>query len=137
MANGTEGAIAARDDNRKLALLVAINRIPKPTERDLIEATNIPQRCVHSMFKSLSRMSVVIERVNGRRHGYYTIADSGAFDLCRAPDVLQYNYPEIFQQIEHIAQKKEVVTLVRNNIDVQGECLTSEEKSYDEAMFRR
>lgn len=99
--------IAARDDNRKLALLVAIKRIPKPTEKDLIEATSIPKRCVHSMIKALGRMSVVIERVNGRRHGYYTIADEGAFNLARAPEVLQFNYPEVFQQIEVLALRKE------------------------------
>lgn len=99
--------IAARDDNRKLALLVAIQRIPKATEKDLIEATSIPKRCVHSMIKSLSKMSVVIERVNGRRHGYYTIADGGAFNLERAPAVLQDNYPEIYEQIEFCAVKKE------------------------------
>jgi len=104
----TNTQIAARDDNRKLALLVAIKRIPKPTEKDLIEATNIPKRCVHSMIKALGRMSVVIERVNGRRHGYYTIADEGAFNLERAPEVLQYNYPDVFDQIEVLALRKEV-----------------------------
>jgi hypothetical protein len=99
--------IAARDDNRKLALIVAIQRIPRPTERDLIEATSIPKRCVHSMIKSLSKMSVIIERVNGRRHGYYTIADGGAYNLERAPAVLQDNYPDIYEQIENCALRKE------------------------------
>lgn len=108
--SGKGAQIAARDDNRKLALLVAIKRIPKPTEKDLIEATNIPKRCVHSMIKSLSKMSVVIERVNGRRHGYYTIADEGAFNLERAPSVLQDNYPDVFQQIEVCAVRKEEET---------------------------
>jgi hypothetical protein len=114
--NTNNNQIAARDDNRKLALLVAIKRIPKPTERDLIEATNIPKRCVHSMIKALGRMSVVIERVNGRRHGYYAIADEGAFNLARAPEVLQFNYPEVLQQIEFLALRKENEAALAANI---------------------
>jgi hypothetical protein len=108
--------IAARDDNRKLALLVAIKRIPKPTEKDLIQATNIPKRCVHSIIKALGRMSVVIERVNGRRHGYYAIADEGAFNLARAPEVLKFNYPEVLQQIEFLALRKEKEAALAANI---------------------
>ena len=99
--------IAARDDNRKLALLVAIQRIPKPTESDLILATKIPKRCIHSMIKSFQKMSVIIERVNGRRHGFYTIADGGAYNLDRASAVLQENYPDIYDQIESCAVRKE------------------------------
>lgn len=104
--------IAPRDDNRKLALLVAIERIPKPTEKDLIEATSIPKRCVHSMIKTFDRMSVEIERINGRRHGYYTIADAGAYNLVRASEILKSNYPKVFERIEGLALRKEGATFI-------------------------
>ena len=99
--------MAARDDNRKLALLVAINRIPKPKESDIIAATGLPKRCIYAMIDALGKMNVVIERANGRRYGYFKIADGGVYDLARAPEVLKQNYPNIFTQIEDLAVKKE------------------------------
>lgn len=99
--------LAIRDESRKLALLLALDRIPHPTEKDLIEATDIPKRTIHSLFKTLSRMRVAIERVNGRRHGYYEMTDVGIYNLERASEVIQSNYPEIFEKIESHAQAKE------------------------------
>lgn len=99
--------MAARDDNRKLALLVAINRIPKPKESDITSATGLPKRCIYAMIDALGKMNVVIERANGRRYGYFKIADRGVYDLERAPEVLKQNYPNIFTQIEDLAIKKE------------------------------
>lgn len=107
MSNENEKTrIAARDDNRKLALLMALQHIPKPTERDLTASTSIPARCVHAMFESLVKLGVSVERVNGRRYGYYTIADSGAYNLEKVPDVLQKNCPAVYQQIKEIAEQK-------------------------------
>jgi len=119
--NSKVDPIAARDDNRKLALLVAINKIPFPTEKDLIEATSIPKRCVHSTFKAMAVMQVVVKRVNGRKHGYYEIEDEGGFNLERAPGILKLNYPDILQQIEDHARRKEFPkqTQVRDSIIAQ------------------
>lgn len=100
--------MAARDDNRKLALLVAINRIPNPKESDIIKATGLAKRSIYAMIEALGKMNVLIERANGRRYGYFKIADGGVYDLERAPEVLKQNYPEIFLQIEDLAVKKEM-----------------------------
>ena len=126
MSNDTEtNRIAARDDNRKLALLLALRCIPKPTERDLTEATGIPARCIHAMFDSLSKLGVTVERVNGRRYGFYTIADSGAYCLETIPNVLQKNCPAVFQQIhDHAQQKRE-------------DQLVAESKHSEEQIFER
>ena len=98
--------ISARDESRKLALLVAINMIHKPTEKDLIAATGIPQRSIHAMFSILARMDVVIQRVKGRRYGFYEIANEGPYNLDRAQKVIRQNYPETFYQIERHANLK-------------------------------
>ncbi len=91
--------IAARDDLRKLVLLLAIQQIPRPNERDLILATGIPRRSIHSLLRVLNRECVTINRVNGRRHGYYEIADSCVYNLDRIPEVIEFNYPDVLQQI--------------------------------------
>ncbi len=98
--------IAARDDLRKLVLLLAIQQIPRPNERDLIEATSIPRRSIHSLLKALSRERVVIERVNGRRHGYYSIADSCVYNLNRIPEAIEFNYPDMLKQIQSFVEYK-------------------------------
>lgn len=98
--------LSARDDSRKLALLIAIDKIPSPTVNDIQAATDIPARTVHSMINALKKLDVSIVRVNGRRHGHYVIQDEGAYNVSRLPKVLEFHSPNTLQRIEqHAAQK--------------------------------
>lgn len=59
-------------------VLAAIETLEKPTLDDIVSTVNLPSRTVHAIFKRLEdQHRVVIERVNGRRHGYYEVADWG------------------------------------------------------------
>jgi len=104
--------IMGRGNDRKLAIMVAISLIPHPTEKNLTEAVGIPKRSVHSTFKLLRDMNVVIDRVKGRRHGYYLIADSGCFNLNRVHEVIQEKHPVIYNSIKSYAIEKDRSTPV-------------------------
>ena len=65
-------------------VLVAIDNLEKPTLDDIVNEAGIPQRTMQAIFRRLEdQHRVVIERVNGRRHGYYKIADWGNLDRSR------------------------------------------------------
>lgn len=81
--NGSEkiNTIKARKFGRALNLLIALERLEKPTIDSLVEKTRLPGRSIHSMIDRLSReYFVVIKRFNGRRYGYYKVADWGILD---------------------------------------------------------
>ena len=68
----------ARHFERCELVLAAIDTLDKPTLEDIVSAAGLPPRTVHAIFKRLTdQHRVVIERVNGRRHGYYEVADWG------------------------------------------------------------
>ncbi|MFA0809498.1 helix-turn-helix domain-containing protein [Microbulbifer epialgicus] len=77
----TLGEPCARHFERCELVLAAIDTIEKPSLEDLVTEIGLPHRTIHAIFKRLSdQHRVVIERVNGRRHGYYKITDWGNLD---------------------------------------------------------
>lgn len=73
--------VPARSFTRLLSLIVAIEKIEKPDLKKLTTDTGIPERSIHAMLDKLHReYFMVIERVQGRRHGYYRISDWGALN---------------------------------------------------------
>lgn len=73
--------VPARSFSRVLSLIVAIEKIEKPDLKKLTIDTGIPERSIHAMLDKLHReYFMVIERVQGRRHGYYRISDWGALN---------------------------------------------------------
>jgi len=104
-----------RDDCRKLALLVAIDKIDKPKLPQLEEALGYSPRAILTMFTALEGVGVVIKRINGRRYGYYEIVDPGVFHLGRASEIIKTSYSDVFQQINCIALSSHPTTEVRNN----------------------
>jgi hypothetical protein len=71
----------ARNFGRALNLLIAVERLEKPTLDTLVKKTNLPGRSIYSIIERLSQeYFVVIERFNGRRYGYYKVADWGVLD---------------------------------------------------------
>lgn len=80
----TTDTVPARSFKRAQHLLIAIERIEKPSLQSLIDRTGIPERSIHALLARLSREYwVAIERVDGRRYGYYRIADWGALNRDR------------------------------------------------------
>jgi hypothetical protein len=76
--------IQARSFSRVCGLLVAIEQLEKPDLHDLVNKTDIPRRSILGIFDRLEReYQVVIERINGRRHGYYEVADWGMLNRDR------------------------------------------------------
>lgn len=68
----------ARHFERCELVLAAIETLDKPTLDDIVTTVHLPSRTVHAIFKRLEdQHRVIIERVNGRRHGYYEVADWG------------------------------------------------------------
>lgn len=62
-------------------ILALIDTLEKPTLEDIAGEAGLPKRTVHAIFKRLEEQHrVLIERVNGRRHGYYEIVDWGNLD---------------------------------------------------------
>lgn len=98
--------LGTRDENRKLVLLIALEKIEKPAQQDLVDATGIPERSIHLLTQSLNKAGVVIERINGRRYGYYRISDSGIFNIERLPEVVKKSHPLLVEKIELYAQRK-------------------------------
>jgi len=98
-----------RDDRRKLALLVAIDKIEKPKLPELEKALGYSPRAIQTMLKDLVGMGVIVTRVNGRRYGYYNIADTGVYDLDRATQIIQTSCIDVYEQIDKIAQKNNTV----------------------------
>jgi hypothetical protein len=65
-------------------VLALIETLEKPTLEDIVSRAGLPKRTVHAIFKRLTdQHRVLIKRVNGRRHGYYDIADWGNLDRNR------------------------------------------------------
>lgn len=76
--------VPARSFTRLLSLIVAIEKIEKPDLKKITDDTGIPDRSIHAMLDKLSsEYFMVIERVQGRRHGYYRISDWGALNRDR------------------------------------------------------
>jgi len=98
--------MSERDGNRKLALLVAIHLTEKPTMVDLVAATKIPKRTIHSMMSQLKETDVVITRVGGRRHGHYRIADPGVYNMQAVQAVIKRQYPGVYMQIATYAAEQ-------------------------------
>ncbi|WP_045861681.1 helix-turn-helix domain-containing protein [Teredinibacter purpureus] len=83
----TVADVNARHFLRCELVLAAIEMSEKPTLEHIVEKCHLPERTVHAIFKRLAdqhRVSIV--RVNGRRHGYYRIADWGNLDRLRVVD---------------------------------------------------
>ncbi len=75
---------SARHFLRCELVLALIDTLEKPTLEDIVSEAGLPKRTVHAIFKRLTEQHrVLIERVNGRRHGYYEIADWGNLDRNR------------------------------------------------------
>lgn len=115
MEVGTEempeyGGLSARDENRKLALLIAIEKIEKPHQQDLADAIGVPERSILFLTQSLNKVGVVIERVNGKRYGYYEITDTGIFNTDRLPEIVKMSHPALLQQIEQYAKGKKAAS---------------------------
>lgn len=73
--------VPARSFSRVLSLIVAIEKIERPDLKKLTTDTGIPERSIHAMLDKLHReYFMVIERVQGRRFGYYRISDWGALN---------------------------------------------------------
>lgn len=76
--------IPARSFTRVMSLIIAIEKIEKPSLQSLIDRTGIPERSIHAILARLSREYwVAIERVDGRRYGYYRVADWGVLNRDR------------------------------------------------------
>ena len=74
----------ARNFLRCEIVLALIETLEKPTLEDIVNEAKLPKRTVHAIFKRLTEQHrVLIQRVNGRRHGYYEIADWGNLDRDR------------------------------------------------------
>lgn len=70
--------VNARHFLRCELVLTAIETLDKPRLEDIVVQSGLPERTVHAIFKRLAdqhRVSII--RENGRRHGYYRIADWG------------------------------------------------------------
>lgn len=62
-------------------VLAAIDAIERPSAEDLIRHTQIPRRTICDVICSLREdYCVLIERVDGRKHGFYRIIDWGVFN---------------------------------------------------------
>lgn len=73
--------VPARSFSRLLSLIVAIEKIEKPDLKKITDDTGIPDRSIHAMLDKLHKeYFMVIERVQGRRFGYYRISDWGAIN---------------------------------------------------------
>lgn len=73
--------VPARSFSRLLSLIVAIEKIEKPDLKKITDETGIPDRSIHAMLDKLHKeYFMVIERVQGRRWGYYQISDWGAIN---------------------------------------------------------
>ena len=82
--------ITARSFTRVLSLVVALEMIEKPDLKKLMDDTGIPERSIHAMFDRLHReYFMVIERVDGRRHGFYKVANWGMLNRDRILDLAQ------------------------------------------------
>ncbi len=84
--------IPTRSFTRVLSLVVALEKIEKPDLKKLTNNTGIPERSIHAMLDRLHReYFMVVERVRGRRFGYYKITDWGALNKER---VMQQASPD-------------------------------------------
>lgn len=82
--SGTHGVPPARSFMRVQTLLIAIEKLERPSLQALTEHTGIPERSIHSLLAKMNKeFFVFIERVNGRRHGYYRVVDWGALNRDR------------------------------------------------------
>ena len=94
--------IPARSFTRVMSLIIAIEKIEKPSLQSLIDRTGIPERSIHAILARLSREYwVAIERVDGRRYGYYRIADWGALNRDR---ILASVEPQISTELDEEEQ---------------------------------
>lgn len=82
--------IPARSFTRIMSLVIALEKIERPDLKKLMDDTGIPERSIHSMFGRLNReYFMVIERVDGRRHGFYKVANWGMLNRERILDLAQ------------------------------------------------
>lgn len=82
--------IPARSFTRVLSLVIALEKIERPDLKKLTDDTGIPERSIHAMFGRLHReYFMVIERVDGRRHGFYKVANWGMLNKERILDLAQ------------------------------------------------
>ena len=87
--------IPARSFTRVLSLVIALEKIERPDLKKLTDDTGIPERSIHAMFGRLHReYFMVIERVDGRRHGFYKVANWGMLNKERILDLAQVDAPE-------------------------------------------
>lgn len=100
--SSTNEAVPARSFKRVQNLLIAIEKIEKPSLQSLIDRTGIPERSIHALLARLSREYwVAIERVDGRRYGYYRVADWGALNRDR---ILASVEPQISTELDEEEQ---------------------------------
>lgn len=79
--HSSQKEVPARSFTRVLSLVVALEKIEKPDLKKLTTDTGIPERSIHAMLNRLHReYFMVVERVQGRRFGYYRITDWGALN---------------------------------------------------------
>lgn len=93
------GHIPARNEYRKLALLIAIDKIDKPSMANLVETTGIPARSVDSIIKNATKFGVVIRRKGGRKYGHFSLQNPGVYNIGKIPELLNKNFPLIMENI--------------------------------------
>ncbi len=90
MKPSNEKETPARSFTRVLSLVIALEKIERPDLKKLMDDTGIPERSIHAMFSRLHReYFMVIERVDGRRHGFYKVANWGMLNRDRILDLAQ------------------------------------------------
>jgi len=65
----------------ELDILAAITSLPKPTTQEIVSATNISERKVHNVIKTLQTdLCMEIKRIKDGRKVYFVISEWGAFE---------------------------------------------------------